>query len=161
MISDELKADLARGGYQSQILKKIAALEAKVSALSRAAPIVMVAPVALRDTAGNLWSSFAAPVGTYTFNLQDANNNLPSNIIAVFLALTSRWAVASAATYLSVDPNEAVTFSSLFIYATAGGNYISNNGIVKTGSSNYDIKATLAGAASLGAFVILLGYCPG
>jgi hypothetical protein len=54
----------------------------------------------LYDSGGNSWAGGNKATGTYTFNLTDANNGLPSGIKGIVVRATATWAAVSAQSYL-------------------------------------------------------------
>jgi hypothetical protein len=54
----------------------------------------------LYDSGGNAWGGGNKNTGTYTFNLTDANNGLPSDINGIVVRATATWTAVSAQSYL-------------------------------------------------------------
>ena len=118
--------------------------------------LVFVTPINMVDTLGTTWNVYAAPVGTYNFNLQDGNHNLPAGIGGILLYMTSRWAAASNTSFCRMYPKGA-TANFLVARALVSNFFLDMQGIVPVGTDD-DVTVQVSGAASTGVILTLLGY---
>lgn len=121
-----------------------------------AGKFVLINPVYLVDSAATSWNNYAAPVGTYDFNLQDANHNLPSGISAVFIRCSARWAAASNSTFLAVK-GTGLALSTVGFVSMVASIFTDEAGVVRVGT-NDDIQIQIAGANAQSAYAVLIGY---
>lgn len=114
--------------------------------------------VRMVDSAANTWNGFAATIGTYTFDLQDANHNLPSGISAILLTASGRWGAAATANYCAFYPNGGTGGLAYGAFRAMVANINTDIQLVCAVGTNDDIQVVVAGANMVAATLTLLGY---
>lgn len=112
--------------------------------------ITMVTLFNAYDTDGKGWGSAGRSAGTYTFDLQDANNNLPSGITGVLIFVQAKWAtVTDGSTQLKIRPRGGSTSINLVLQGQA--NNIRNTGffVCPVDATYEDIEIEVVGATSV------------
>lgn len=112
--------------------------------------ITMVTLFNAYDTDGNGWGSAGRSAATYTFDLQDANNNLPSGITGVLIFVQAKWAtVTDGSTQLRIRPRGGSTSTNLVLQGQA--NNIRNTGffVCPVDATYEDIEIEVVGATSV------------
>lgn len=118
----------------------------------------LVITPALYDTTPTQWdatSNFA--VGTYIFDLQDANNNLPSDIYAVVLFVQGRWSAASNSTWCVGRPRGS-SAAAFQIRALVANINTSIQAIVPVDAVNKDIELSIVNATMNAGICRAVGY---
>lgn len=120
--------------------------------------IVMVPLFNVYDTSGSVWTSAARTAGTYVFDLQDANNNLPSGITGVLCFVQATWAtVSDGSTQLRLRPRGGSSSVNLTLQGQANGIRSTGYFICPTDTTNYDVEIEVVGNTTLTNFKIA-GY---
>lgn len=120
--------------------------------------VVMVPLFNVYDTSGSVWTSAARTAGTYVFDLQDANNNLPSGITGVLCFVQATWAtVSDGSTQLRLRPRGGSSSVNLTLQGQANGIRSTGYFICPTDTTNYDVEIEVVGNTTLTNFKIA-GY---
>jgi len=119
--------------------------------------LVPTTPTALIDTSPSAWDGDARTTATYTFDLDDANNNLSASIRAVQLQVVAVWAAAADGNYVVVRQN-GDTYPSITVRARVADITSENAGMVRVDASTKQFEVVVAGAATSATYIIMTGY---
>jgi len=112
----------------------------------------------LYDTNGSIWNTsnnFA--VGTYIFNLQDSNNNLPLDIYAIVLFVQGRWTDSSNSSICICRPRGS-TAQAFQFRAVASAIAVSIQAIIPVDATNKDIEISIVNATMNAGICRAVGY---
>lgn len=117
---------------------------------------VPMTPINAMDSSSNVWNGAARNVGTYTFDVNWADNGtIPAEAVAVAVFLTGAWVAASDNSHITLQSAGAPY--SVLVRSHAPGVGCDAAGVVMI-NVNGQFTATISGANTTAALLRIVGY---